>query len=101
MAWLGGGDREILRRVPQERVRFVQMAGVLLTTAGIAVISMTFALHDGVKAPLAWSVILGAAWGIVILNLDRFLVLSMGSTRDRKRLVLITLPRLALAVVLA
>jgi Domain of unknown function (DUF4407) len=101
MAWLGGGDREILEQVPQERARFVQMAGVLLTTAGIAVVSMTFALHDGVKAPLVPSVILGVAWGVVILNLDRFLVLSMGSTRDRKRLVFITLPRLALAVVLA
>jgi hypothetical protein len=101
MAWLGGGDREILQQVPQERARFVQMAGVLLTTAAIAVVSMTFALHDGVKAPLAPSVILGVAWGFVILNLDRFLVLSMGSTRDRKRLVFITLPRLALAVVLA
>jgi hypothetical protein len=101
MAWLGGGDREILQQVPQERARFVQMAGVLLTTAAIAVVSMTFALHDGVKAPLAPSVILGVGWGLVILNLDRFLVLSMGSTRDRKRLVFITLPRLALAVVLA
>jgi hypothetical protein len=101
MAWLGGGDREMLEQVPQERARFVQMAGVLLTTAGIAVVSMTFALHDGVKAPLAPSVILGILWGVVILNLDRFLVLSMGSTRDRKRLVFITLPRLALAVVLA
>jgi Domain of unknown function (DUF4407) len=101
MAWLGGGDPEILQQVPQERARFVQMAGVLLTTAGIALVSMTFALHDGVKAPLVPSVILGALWGVVILNLDRFLVLSMGSTRDRKRLVFITLPRLALAVVLA
>lgn len=101
MAWLGGGDQDTLQQVPQERGRFVQMAGVLLTTAGLAVVSMTFALHDGVKAPLAASVILGLLWGVVILNLDRFLVLSMGSTRDRKRLVLITLPRLALAVVLA
>jgi hypothetical protein len=101
MAWLGGGDRDVLAQVPQERTRFVQMAGVLLTTAGLAFVSMTFALHDGLKAPLAAAVILGLLWGAVILNIDRFLVLSMGSTRDRKRLVLITLPRLVLAVVLA
>jgi Domain of unknown function (DUF4407) len=101
MAWLGGGDQAILERVPQERARFVQMAGVLLTTSGIAVVSMIFALHDGVKAPLAAAVLLGLLWGVVILNLDRFLVLSMGATRNRTRLVLITLPRLALAVVLA
>jgi hypothetical protein len=101
MAWLGGGDPAVLAQVPQERTRFAQMAGVLLTTAGIAVVSMTFALHDGVKAPLAVAVVLGLLWGVVIFNLDRFLVLSMGSTRDRRRLVFITLPRLALAVVLA
>jgi len=101
MAWLGGGDEALLEQVPQERARFVQMAGVLLTTSGIAVVSMIFALHDGVKAPLAAAGVLGLLWGVVILNLDRFLVLSMGSTRNRTRLVLITLPRLALAVVLA
>jgi hypothetical protein len=101
MAWLGGGDQAVLGQVPQERARFVQMAGVLLTTSGIAVVSMIFALRDGVKAPLAAAVILGLLWGVVILNLDRFLVLSMGDTRHRVRLALITLPRLALAVVLA
>jgi hypothetical protein len=101
MAWLGGGDQAVLDQVPQERARFVQMAGVLLTTSGIAVVSMIFALRDGVKAPLGAAVILGLLWGVVILNLDRFLVLSMGDTRHRVRLVLITLPRLALAVVLA
>jgi hypothetical protein len=101
MAWLGGGDHALLERVPQERARFVQMAGVVLTTAGIAVVSMTFALHDGIKAPLSAAVVLALLWGLVILNLDRFLVLSMGDTRNRVRLVLITLPRLALAAVLA
>ncbi len=100
-AWLGGGDAAVLAEVPQERGRFSQMAGVLLTTAGIAVLSMTFALHDGIKAPLAAAVVLGLLWGVVILNLDRFLVMSMGSTRNRLRLVLIALPRFALAVVLA
>ncbi len=101
MAWLGGGDQAVLAQVPQERTRFAQMAGVLLTTAGIAAMSMMFALHDGVKAPLAAAVVLGLLWGVVILNLDRFLVLSMGASRDRRRLIFITLPRLALAVVLA
>jgi hypothetical protein len=101
MAWLGGGDKALLEQVPQERARFVQMAGVLLTTAGIAVVSMAFALRDGVKAPLAAAVVLALLWGVVIFNLDRFLVLSMGDTRNRVRLILITLPRLALAVVLA
>jgi hypothetical protein len=101
LAWLGGADKALLEQVPQERGRFAQMAGVLITTAGIAVISMIFALHDAVTVPLLPSIVLGLLWGIVILNIDRFLVLSMGFTRDRWRLIWITLPRLALAVVLA
>ena len=87
--------------MPQERTRFTQMAGVLLTTAGMAVLSMTFALHDGVKVALAVAIVLGLLWGVVILNLDRFLVLSMGFTRDRARLIWLALPRFALAAPLA
>ncbi|HET9970382.1 MAG TPA: DUF4407 domain-containing protein [Streptosporangiaceae bacterium] len=101
LAWLGGGDPVMLARVPEERARFVQMAGVLLTTSGIAVMSMVFALHDAVNVPALPAAILGLLWGAVIFNLDRFLVLSMGRARDRWRRIWITLPRLALAMVLA
>ena len=71
LTWLGGADKEILAQVPQERGGFVQMAVVLLTTAGIASLSMFFALYNGVGEPLAASVVLGLLWGVVILNLDR------------------------------
>jgi hypothetical protein len=101
MAWLGGADPAILAEAPRERARFVQMAGVLLTTAGIAILAMIFALHDGVNVLLFPSLVLGLCWGVIILNLDRFLVLSMGATRDRWTLILMAVPRLALAVVLS
>lgn len=102
LAWLGGADLRILAQAPgYERTRFIQMAIVLLTTAGIGTLSMMFALHDGVHTPLAVAIIGGLAWGFIILNLDRFLVLSMGHARDLKRLLLMALPRLALAAVIS
>ena len=101
MSWLGGGDRKILDDMPESRARFVQMAGVLLTTSGIAVLSMIFALHDGVKIPLFTALVLGVLWGFVILNLDRFLVLSMDIAGSRWNLLLMAAPRLALAAVLS
>jgi hypothetical protein len=102
LAWLGGADRKILAQAPgYERTRFIQMAIVLLTTSGIGTLSMMFALHDGVGTPLAVAIIGGLVWGFIILNLDRFLVLSMGHTRDWKRLLLMALPRLALAAVIS
>ena len=102
LAWLGGADLKILAQAPgHERTRFIQMAIVLLTTSGIGTLSMMFALHDGVGTPLAVAIIGGLVWGFIILNLDRFLVLSMGHTRDWKRLLLMALPRLALAAVIS
>jgi hypothetical protein len=102
LAWLGGADLKILAQAPgYERTRFIQMAIVLLTTSGIGTLSMMFALHDGVGTPLAVAIIGGLVWGFIILNLDRFLVLSMGHTRDWKRLLLMALPRLALAAVIS
>ena len=99
---LGGGDRTVLETVPHDRMRFAQMAGVLLTTAGVATLSMGFALHDGIRASLFPSIVLGLLWGVVIFNLDRFLVLSMGDTRTRGwRLFWLMAPRFLLAVVLA
>jgi hypothetical protein len=101
MAWLGGADLNVLRQVPSSRNRFVQMGGVLLTTSSLAVVSMSFALHDGVKAPWPWAVLVGLAWGGMILNIDRFLVLSIGATRRKGQLLLMALPRLAMAALLS
>jgi Domain of unknown function (DUF4407) len=102
LAWLGGADLKILAGAPgYERTRFIQMAIVLLTTSGIGTISMMFALDNGVRTPLAVAIIGGFIWGFIILNLDRFLVLSMGHTRDRNRLLLMALPRLLLAAVIS
>jgi len=101
LPWLGGAHKAVLDQVPQERARFVQMALVLLTTASIAMVSMIFAMNDGVKAPLAVAVVIGVCWGFIILNLDRFLVLSMGATRAGRRLFLMAVPRLLLATVVS
>jgi hypothetical protein len=101
LAWLGGADKDTLAMVPQERARFVQMALVLLTTASIAMVSMMFAMNNGVGVPLAAAIAVGIFWGFVILNLDRYLVLSMGHVRTWKRMLGMALPRLLLAAVIS
>jgi hypothetical protein len=101
MAWLGGADMATLEDVPHERTRFIQMAAILLTVSATAAISMFFAMHDGIQEPSAVSICIALLWGIIILNLDRFLVISMRATRDRRRLILMALPRLLLAALIA
>jgi hypothetical protein len=101
LAWLGGADRDLLAKVPQERSRFVQMALVLFTTASIAMVSMIFAMNDGVHVPLAAAVLTGIFWGFVIFNLDRYLVLSMGHVRTWQRMLAMAIPRFLLAAVIS
>ena len=102
LAWLGGADSQALAQVPSARSRFVAMAVVLITTATLAVISMTFALHNAVRVPLSAAIPFSLFWGyVVILNIDRYLVLSMGSVRKRSTLFLMAAPRLAMAALLA
>jgi len=101
LAWLGGADKDTLAMVPQERARFVQMALVLLTTASIAMVSMMFAMNNGVGVSLIAAIAVGIFWGFVILNLDRYLVLSMGHVRTGKRMLGMALPRLLLAAVIS
>jgi Domain of unknown function (DUF4407) len=102
LAWLGGADAEVLRDVPgSSRNRFVQMALVLLTTASLAAVSMTFALHDGVHVSWVAAAPFGLFWALVILNIDRFLIMSMGTTHDRRQLLMMAVPRVVMAMVLA
>jgi Domain of unknown function (DUF4407) len=101
LAWLGGADQSVLSEVKGGRSRFAQMGGVLLTTAGIAVASMSFAMHDAVRAPWWLAVTIGVFWGFVIVNLDRLLVLSIGATRNGRHMLLMAAPRLVMAAILA
>jgi len=101
LSWLGGANIAILNRAPTTRGKFVQMGLVLLTTASIAAVSMSFFMNQEVKEPEVTAVIVGIFWGLIIFNLDRFLVVSMGATRDKRRLLLMAAPRLCLAIVIS
>jgi hypothetical protein len=101
LAWLGGADPELLRDVPSASSRFAQVAVVLLTTAAWAVVSMTLALHNLLRVPGVPAAAGGLLWGFLILNLNRFLVISLERTRGLRRLAVVALPRLAMAAVIA
>lgn len=107
LARLGGADGRLLADEEMasqtgERTKFAAMGGVLLTTAGVATVSMFFALHHGVGVSVGWSVPLALAWGVVIINLDRLLIVTMGSARGHPiRLASTMLARLVLAALIA
>ncbi len=100
LATLGGARRELLEAAPGARPRFVALGGVLLSTGGLAVLSMAFAVAMalGVWWPVA--VLIGLGWGFVVVNLDRMLLVGMAHDASVGRNIALAIPRLGLALVL-
>src|SRR6202167_5282299 len=95
---LAGVHEEVLTLVPSERARFESLGWAILITSGVATVSMWFALSSavGINGILAFPIAL--AWGLVIMGIDRWLIVTMPV--EGKRKFAIALPRLALALLL-
>jgi hypothetical protein len=95
---LSGAHEEVLAFVPSERSRFESLGWAILITSGVATVSMWFALASavGINGFLALPVAL--AWGLVIMGIDRWLIVSMPTDGTRK--FAMAVPRLALALLL-
>ncbi|WP_448618235.1 DUF4407 domain-containing protein [Geodermatophilus sp. URMC 65] len=97
---LGGARPDVLDAAPGARPRFVALGGVLLSTGGLAVVSMAFAVAMalGVWWPLA--LLVGLGWGAVVVNLDRMLLVGMAHDASLKRNLVLAVPRVGLALIL-
>ncbi|MGY1834412.1 DUF4407 domain-containing protein [Blastococcus sp. SYSU DS0510] len=100
LAVLAGARPDVLAAAPGARPRFVALGGVLLSTGALAAVSAAFAVAMalGVWWPLA--VLVGLAWGTVVVNLDRMLMVGMAHDPSLKRNVAMAVPRVGLALVL-
>jgi hypothetical protein len=92
---LTGVKEDLLAWVPHETTRYTALGGVVLSTAAVATLSMFFALQEVLDGFSIWVIVPVLGWGLLILNLDRWLVSTSG-TQWAKRLPTL-LPRLALA----
>ncbi|SFT67171.1 protein of unknown function [Geodermatophilus amargosae] len=97
---VAGANREVLRDAPKERGKQVAMGAVLVSTAGLAAVSASYALHLALHLPWPFAVVGGLAWGLVILNLDRWLVVSTPRLKSKTGTIGMALPRVLLAVLI-
>lgn len=84
----GGLDKSLLRMCPTDWAKKAGMGGTILGTAILATLSMGYAAYTvasiGIKDEKSWvpgiaAFVIGIIWGLVIFNLDRYLVNSMYS----------------------
>ncbi len=94
-----GGNLHILRKTPSEWNKFSGIGGVILFTAAFATLSAGYALYtvfDDIWAAVGF----GLLWGLMIFNLDRYIVSSIKKTGTFWNQFLMATPRLILATFL-
>lgn len=101
--WIcAGANREVLRQCPTDYAKYAGIGGTILFTALMAVLSGGYALYfvfESVPKAIAF----GIFWGMLIFNLDRFIVNTMysdGKVTISWREFYSGLPRIIMAVFL-
>lgn len=100
LAVLAGARPDVLEAAPGARAKFVALGGVLLSTGGLALVSMAFAVHMALGAWWPLALLIGLGWGLVVVNLDRMLMVGMAHDSSLKRNLVLAVPRVGLALVL-
>ena len=113
-----GADAEILARCPHsDSVKFQGVGGIVLATAVLAFASGGYAFYTVFEPKTAtalardvdipttlFAILAGIVWGLVIFNIDRFIVSSTGKGDGTERItgteLVQALPRLMMAVLL-
>lgn len=91
-----GGNIHILRKTPSEWNKFVGIGGIVLFTAIFATLSAGYAMFTIFDDYIS-SIIFAILWGLMIFNLDRYIVSSIKKTGTWWNQFLMAIPRLILA----
>ena len=116
--WSAGADQQLLMQSPMaDRVKYAGIGGIVFCTGLLASVSGGYAFYtifspksdavniDPAHLPSVFaSIIFGIIWGMIILNMDRFIVSSTGKGDGTDKIILSeflqALPRIIIAVIL-
>ncbi len=101
--WIcSGANRSILRQCPSEYAKYFGIGGTIFFTALMATFSGGYAIFTVFKNQYI-AIALGIMWGLLIFNLDRFIVNTMysdGQVTISRREFMSGLPRIIIALFL-
>lgn len=95
-----GAHRDLLDQCPSERSKYTGLGAAIFFTGLFAFLSAAFAFFT-VFDNYFIAIGLGILWGLMIFNLDRYIVSSMRKDGNAGREILSALPRLLIAVVIS
>jgi hypothetical protein len=101
--WSSGANKDILSAVPTEKNKYFGIGGTIIFTALMASFAGGYAFFTAFKS-VELSVPFGIFWGMLIFNLDRYIVASFGVGDGKKTIskqeLIEAAPRLAMAFIL-
>ncbi len=99
--WLcAGASKPILSNCPSESSKYVGIGATIFFTGVFAAIAGGYALYT-VFDNYFMAVVFGLVWGLMIFNLDRYIVSSMRKNGDTNRELLAAVPRIILAIIIS
>ena len=90
----------VLKRTPTDSNKYAGIGATIFFTGVFATIAASFAIFTVFKSYFA-AITFGLVWGLMIFNLDRFIVMSMKKKNNFFSEFMTTTPRLILAVLIA
>lgn len=99
--WLcSGADIALLKKCPTEQSKYVGIGATVFFTGLFAALAGGYAMYT-VFDNLWISAASGIVWGLLIFNLDRFIVSSMRKEGKFSRELVMALPRILLAILIS
>jgi hypothetical protein len=99
--WLcSGAHDELLKKCPTESSKYVGIGATIFFTGVFAALACAYALYT-VFDNIWIASLLGLVWGLMIFNLDRYIVSSMRKEGNSKKELIHALPRIILAVLIS
>ena len=95
-----GANFAILKRTPTDSNKYVGIGATVFFTGVLAALAAGYALFTVFQTILP-AIFFGLLWGLMIFNLDRFIVSSMRKKENAWAEWKLAIPRLVLAVLLA
>jgi hypothetical protein len=95
-----GANTELLKKCPTESSKYVGIGATVFFTGLFAAVAAGYSLYTVFDNYLA-ATLFGLLWGMMIFNLDRFIVSSMRKEKKMSREFLMATPRIILAILIS
>jgi len=95
-----GANPDLLKKCPTESSKYVGIGATVFFTGVFAAFAAGYSLYTVFDSYIA-AAVFGLLWGLMIFNLDRFIVSSMRKEKKASRELLMATPRILLAILIS